>query len=91
MSECTKRAAWTIVGLLNVVALGAFVDLRVELLLSAGVTVGAVVFILTVGRVTPLVTLLDTGTWRGPVLELFRRPASVLVVVVLGTGIATMK
>lgn len=79
------------VRLLNIIALGALVDLRVKLLLSASVAVLALFFILTVGRITPLIALLDARTRRGAVVEVLRRSTTVLVVVILRTGISMKK
>lgn len=62
MCKRTEGTTWAEVLLLDVIALGALVDLRVKLLLSPGVTIGAIVFVFAVGRVAPLVTLLHTGT-----------------------------
>ena len=48
MGKGTEGASWTVVRLLNVIALGALVDLRVELLLSASVAVLALLLIFAV-------------------------------------------
>ena len=80
-------ASWTVARLLNVITLGALVDFRVKLLLCSRVTVRAGILIFAVLRVAPFVALLHTGTGRRTVLELFRRSTTVLVIVILWTGI----
>lgn len=59
-----------------------------ELLLSAGVAVGAVVAVVAVGGVPPLVALLHIGAGRRAVLVALGRPPLVSAVVVLGAGVA---
>ena len=86
--ECTECAPGAVGSVLDVITLGALVDLGVELLLCPGVAVLARVAHVTVDRVAPLVRRLDRGTRGGPVLELPGAPPSVLVVVILGTSIA---
>ena len=84
-TECSTR---TIAGVLDVVTLGGFVDLRVELLLGPGVTVLARVPGITVDRVTPLVRRLDRGAGRAPVLVLLGTASPILVVVELRARIS---
>ena len=88
VGECTECAPGAVGSVLDVITLGALVDLGVELLLSPGVTVLARVAHVAVHGVAPLVRRLDRGAGRGPVLVLPRAPPPVLVVVVLGTGVA---
>lgn len=76
------------VRLLNIIALGALVDLRVKLLLSSRVAVLTLLVILAVARLAPLVALLDARTGRRAVVEVLWRPTTVPVVVVLWTGIS---
>ena len=86
--EGAEGAPGAVAGGLDVVALGALVDLRVELLLGARVAILTRVPCLAVGRVAPLVRGLYLGAGRGAVLELLRAPALVLAVVELRAGVS---
>ena len=55
MSKCTEGPSWTVASLLDIVALGRFVNLWMELLLCSGVAVATRMALITVGRVTPLI------------------------------------
>ena len=88
MREGAEGAPGAVAGVLDVVALGALVDLRVELLLGPRVTVLARVPGLAVGGVAPLVGGLDLRAGRGAVLELLRAPALVLPVMELRAGVS---
>lgn len=87
MGEGAERSSGTAARLLHVVAFGGFIDLRVELLLCAGVAVLAGVSILTFARVSPLIPVFYVRTWRRPVFVFPGTPPPVLAVVVVGTGI----
>ena len=58
----TERSPWTVTSLLDIVALGRFVDFWVKLLLGSCVTVTAGMALITVGRVSPFIIQLDIGT-----------------------------
>ena len=88
MSKCTECAPGAVARVLNVITLGRLVDLRVELLLSASVTILAIVSDITVGGVPPLVSALYRGAGGGPVLVLPGAPPPVFIVVELRTGVA---
>ena len=88
MCECTECAPGAVGSVLDVITLGALVDLGMELLLCPGVTILARVTHVAVDGVSPLISCLDRGTWGGPVLVLPGTPPPVLVVMVLRTGVA---
>merc|ERR1719382_153083 len=88
MGKCTEGAPRAIARVLDVVTLCRLVNLGVELLLSPGVAVLAIVSCITVRRVAPLVGSLHRGTGGAAVLVLPWTPPPVLVVVELGTSIA---
>ena len=88
MRECTESASGAVGSVLDVVTLGALVDLGVELLLRPGVAVLARVPHVAVDGVAPLIRRLDCGARGGPVLVLAGAPPPVLVVVILRTGVA---
>ena len=88
MCECTEGSPGAVGSVLDVITLGALVDLRVELLLCPGVAVLARVAHVAVHGVAPLIRGFDRGAGRGPVLELPRTPPPILVVVILGAGVA---
>ena len=87
MCKCTKCSAGTIASVLNVVTFGRFVDLGVELLLCAGVTVLTIVTTITVNWITPFFSNLDCRTRGGSILVLAWTSPPVLVVVKLRTCI----
>lgn len=64
MGKGAERSSGTAAGLLHVIALGGLVDLGVELLLCASVTILTGVSVFTLARVSPLVPMLDVWTWR---------------------------
>ena len=64
-----EYAAGTVAGLLDVVALGRLVDLRVELLLGARVTVDAVVALVAVARLAPFLAVLHVRAWCRTALQ----------------------
>lgn len=70
MGERAKHAARTIAGDLHVIALGRLVDLRMELLFGARVTILTVVAGLAVGRFAPLLAMFDVRTRRRAVRTL---------------------
>ena len=88
MCECTECAPGAVGSVLDVITLGALVDLGMELLLCPGVTILARVTHVAVDGVSPLISCLDRGTRGGPVLVLPGTPPPVLVVMVLRTGVA---
>jgi hypothetical protein len=55
VGKSTERSSRTVASLLDVVALGGFVDFRVELLLGPCMTVRAGVALIAVGGVSPFV------------------------------------
>ena len=79
MSKCTECAPGAVARVLNVITLGRLVDLRVELLLSASVTILTIVSDITVGGVPPLVSALHRGAGGGPVLVLPGAPPPVFI------------
>lgn len=88
MGKCTEDGPGTVARLLNVVAFGGLVDLRMELLLRPGVAVLAAIARLAIRRLAPLLAVLHIGTGRGPVLVLPWAAPLVLAVVILGTRVA---
>lgn len=88
MSESTERPSRTVATLLNVIAFGGFVDLRVELLFCPRVAVRTAFSALTFTRVPPLITVLHRGTRQGSVFVFVRAPPAVFAVVIVGTCIA---
>ena len=88
MFKSTESSPGAVGGVLYVIALGALVDLGVELLLSPGVAILARVPHVAVDRITPLVCCLDSRTGCGPILELPGASPPVLVVVILRTSVA---
>lgn len=66
MREGAKWPPRAVAGVLDVVALGGLVDLRVELLLRARVAVLAAVARLAAHGVAPLVAGLDLRAWGRP-------------------------
>lgn len=88
MSESAENGPRTISSLLNIVALGRLVDLRVKLLFSTGVTVLTIVTSFAVSWFTPFLTMLYTGTRCRSVLIFSGTASFVLAIVVLRTGIA---
>lgn len=87
MCECTEHGPWTVPSLLHVITLGRLVDLRMELLLRARMTVLATVALFAIRGLSPLLAVLHVGTRRGPVLVLPGTASLVLAVVVLGTRV----
>merc|ERR1719382_879962 len=87
MGKCTEGAPRAIARVLDVVTLCRLVNLWVELLLSPGVAVLAIVSCITVHGVAPLVGSLHRRAGGAPVLVLSRAASPVLVVVELGTRI----
>ena len=87
VGEGAKGPSGAVPRLLDVIAFGRLVDLRVKLLFRTGVTVGTAVLGLAVCRVAPLVALFHVRTGSGPVFVFLGRPAPVFVVVELGTGV----
>ena len=85
VSEGAEGVARTIAGGDHVVALGRLVDLRVELLLGARVTVLAHVAVLAHSGLEPVVALLDIGARRRAVLEHARVAATIARIVILRT------
>lgn len=63
MRKGAEDAAWAIACLLDIVAFGGLVDFRMELLLSASVTILAIVPGLTIAWLTPFLAMLDIWTW----------------------------
>ena len=88
MCKGTECSSGTVAGVDDVITLGGFVDFRVELLLSPGVAILAIVSTVAVHRVSPLICCLDCGARSAPVLVLPGTPSPVLVVVELRTGVA---
>lgn len=72
MGKGAEDAARTVSGLLDIVALGRLVDLRVELLLGACVAVLAVIAGLAVARFSPFLAVLDIGARSGPKTMVYR-------------------
>lgn len=64
MREGAKNATRTVASLLHVVALGGFVDLGMELLLRASMTVRARVSLLAVARFAPFLTVFHVRARR---------------------------
>lgn len=64
VSKGTESSPGAVAILLDVVALGRLVDLRVELLLGTGVAILACVTILTIARLPPLIPVLHIWTGR---------------------------
>lgn len=64
MRERAKDSAWTIAGLLHVVAFGGFVDLRMELLFRPCVTIRTRVSLLAVPRLAPFLAVFHVRAWR---------------------------
>lgn len=87
MCKGTEGSSGTAARLLHIIALGGFVDLWMELLLCASVAVLARVSIFTLGRISPLVSMFHTGTWRRSVFVFSWASSSVFAIVVVGTGI----
>ena len=88
MSKCTECAPGAVGSVLDVITLGALVDLGVELLLGPGVAILARVPHVAVDGIAPLIRCLDSRTGCGPILELPGAPSPVLVIVILRTGVA---
>lgn len=87
MRKGAEDSARAVSRLLHVVALGALVDLRVELLLGACVAVRTLVAVVAVARLAPLLAVLHVGAGGAAVLVLARRATLVLAVVVLWAGV----
>lgn len=87
MSEGTKGSSGTAARLLHVVTLCGLVDLRVELLLGAGVAVLAALGPLTFTGIPPLLALLHRWARQRSVLVLVWAAAPVFAVVVVRTGV----
>lgn len=63
MRESAKDSAWTIAGLLHIVAFGGFVDLRMELLFRPCMTIRARISLLAVARLAPFLAVFHIRTW----------------------------
>lgn len=63
VSKRAENTTWTVSGLLNVVALGTFVDLRMELLLCASVTIATLVAGFAIARLAPFFAVFHTRAW----------------------------
>lgn len=64
MRESAKDSAWTIAGLLHVVAFGRFVNLGMELLFRPCVTIRARISLFAVARLAPFLAVFHIRAWR---------------------------
>lgn len=88
MREGAKDSAWTIAGLLHVVAFGGFVDLGMELLFRPCVTIRARVSLLAVPRLAPFLAVFHIWTWCRSIFVFPWTAPLILAVVILWTGVA---
>lgn len=68
MCEGAEQSPWAVPRLLDVIALGGLVYLRVELLLRARMAVPARVTSFTIARLAPLLSVLYVWTWCATIL-----------------------
>lgn len=64
MRESAEDAARTVASLLHVVTLGGFVDLRMELLFCASMTVRARISLFAIARLAPFLAVFHIRAWR---------------------------
>lgn len=76
--EGTEEAARAVAGLLHVVTLGGLVNLGMELLLGARMTVAAAIARLTVAGLAPLLAVLHVWTRRTAIFIFPRRSTFIL-------------
>lgn len=87
MREGAEDAARTIASLLHIVAFGGFVDLGMELLLRASMTVRARVSLLAVARLAPFFAVFHVRAWCRTIFIFPGATSLVLAVVILWTSV----
>lgn len=87
MCESTEDSSWTVTSLLYVIALGRFVNFRMELLFRARMTINTVITLIAIAWFAPFFSMFDVWTGGRAILVLPGAPSLVLTVVVLGAGV----
>lgn len=88
MREGAKDSAWTIAGLLHVVAFGGFVNLGMELLFRPCVTIRARISLFAVAWLAPFLAVFHIRAWRRSIFVFPWTAPLILAVVILRTGVA---
>lgn len=88
MCKSTKGTSWTVPSLPHIIAFSRLIDLRMELLLSAGMAILTAVPTFTFWWLSPLISMFYTWTRRGSVFELSWVSSPVSTIVIMRTGIS---